>query len=105
MVVCQQNVSNLDEAATKAFLYIPSKFGNLADEIVVFSVGSGLGIKVDEIDIMPERNGLAFLGILGVDTIFQGVFLPGCVEVDTIFGTKGVSSLNDPYGAVIFDWN
>ena len=54
-----------------------------------------------KIDIMPQRDCLAFIGIFGVHAVFKSVFLPCSVNVNAVFGAERIASLDHLLGGRI----
>lgn len=81
----------------------PCELGNLANEVVVFCLLPRLGINMNKIDIMPEGNSLAFLGILGVHAVFKGVFLACGVNVYATVRAERIASLDRLLGRPVIE--
>jgi hypothetical protein len=73
---------------------VPREFGNFTDKVVVRGFFTSLGVKMNQTNVVPEGNCLSSLCILGMDTVFKGIFLSLGMKIDVFVRSKGVAALD-----------
>mmetsp|Transcript_19749 Transcript_19749/g.54923 ORF Transcript_19749/g.54923 Transcript_19749/m.54923 type:complete len:336 (+) Transcript_19749:583-1590(+) len=65
---------------------------NLVDVVEVWRGLTTLWVDVGEVDIVPQGDDLALGGVLGMDSVIQGVLVPCVMQVDVLVGAEGVGA-------------